>query len=1084
MLLPLLLLLLVGGAAAQAGIQLLNAATFLERVVDTSLLPTGPVNLGQLALTTPSGFVENITTYTFRVTGGVNVSTSFSFSTIGPVRAAAEVIAVGSQTLTNTAATMTMTSSQVYAYFELNLRATSPSAYYPVIVNGDITIGQCWKNNNEWLDGRGVVLYCPSTQQTLGYVGVVEALLQNDFWSLNVGCRYYPPQQAWYFAYLGTNITTSNASLSLLVQGTPDVATSEIYVDTSLEQGIQGPINWILEAPSPFPDSDCTGTCTSTDPSTYYQRYIPCNMSPGAYTALPSQDPNDYLDKNTYGTAGRYRNLLYAENPQLSNFSGGFRVGACLSYTWPQCSDQSLQDQIEGLPCRTWAFNYERDPANWVNAFGGCFGIASSSIRLLTYSTDPSSSQQYIEQFIGAANELSGGPLYGGTLGPMGTAQDLDTSSLSSFTFPQNNADTPTIIPLANVNMQPDVNTGPTCAEGRSFDSYGASGTNARGTCAVNLNRLGPLPAMTVSNSMSVHWQYPTLFIYDIEWPPWVTLSINVSLQTATANYTFELGYISAQGTTVNAVLASELTPVDNATALMFDAEIINVSMFGQPPVQNGQIVAVRDLWRPGAVISFDEAANFAQSTFGTVTPGEQTLTYAQLAQILEVRSPIPNDNTVQPLAAQYGMQLPSQNFNNYLCCTDPGAFSNYKLALLRSALPDMDFVPEAVALYGIATVFRSVARRGTGVDGLNDSPTIGLNPWTQCMYQHDDVAVLCPPSPNWIWINQPAGRANFGPNCQQWGITNEWFGTDQNIMKVCQSGQEGVCIPTLDQLTGDQPFSYETMLALRTAAFHAVCNSSGGCNSQRIPYYPPFLQPLDGGLHAYTCQAGLCFDPVDNFGPVIEIAISTNAQLLGVIVNLPTARLVDVSNEPGNECNVTLQQTGALSVGVENTGTVDGSFSVYIVFPEAANYVVNSPSPAQVTVSPGETAIVRFQIFASSTAPQAAQSGTLTLRDAIGGVLGTQVATCLTLTNVLVPNSSFVPPPSTPAPTINFGPPVTSLQAILIYVVVVLGAVILGILLVVGILRARAKVEHNRLLRRRQQLTSEINIEMARNIT
>lgn len=1051
-----LLLVVVVAGAVRAQTDIVDVATYEQCIIDAQLL-RDTIDLGNISCTDES---VGITAVTLAISPSSLGGLTLQINMTGNNRTDAEKVATNSQQLYNEEALVEVMSSQVRTRFQLDKRGLVPHAY----VEGGKKCGTdpCGrKDRADKLDGRNFVLYCPSRRGSitaaggfsdgvLGDCGEPDSVIHNDLWPANLGCKYLsgadfaakdPGDQAtfpdggdrWYYAFIGGTLAESG------LRG--GISEPEIEFDDGN--------NWILEAPAPG------------DP--FVNRKISCRLEPNNIYYLPVTSG---VASSYYPPSGRFRNMLFVQDRIPSRIVAGERLSDCRCIRWKFCNDQSAEERAAGEPCRTYRFGNERHDF----AFGSCWGTACQSVyRLIRYESLRVFGEEYLNDFNDISEETAGNDgARGGLVSPTCTGGRISNnpSTLDQFPWPNNFANTPRISPLINVNQEPLNDDAATAAEGRTFDAYGAPGTCARTECAICLAKLGPMRKMDCDSNSIMSWQFPIYERFAIREIP--LLETNLTVRVTPTNSTpriFELGKaeVVAQ-TNERFVLSSQF--FDPATQAVFRASIININVFGSVPTQNGEILAINDRWRPGGVISLDEAVDYAVRAIERDGQWPSTLSFAELSTIFD-----PREQPQQVLAQTFG-RLPDPNFRAYPCCDEPALYSVNRLAMLRSLYPQIDNVPELTLVMEQATVFRSVARPGAQQygnrgRGLYDGP-VDENPF----------APTDPPSSGWMWINAPEDRVRVGPFCHALGVTNEYWQVGENVARYCRSGQLGVCMPGIDIVTADATRLPDEIRARRLAEYQALCDSPDGCYSSGISYLPPNLQFNDGRLRVWTCEGSLCFDAVDDYGMTIELQLIFSGDLIRVIRDLPPARFVELT-DASDQCNVTIGDDGVLFAEVENIGSLPGEFSVTLDCRNAAFFDVLSSNPQTRGIDAG--ASERFEFIIRGSGPNTPRIETcfLILRDAIGGVLAQQDSECSARVNTaIVPpatNITFVP-----VDTADFGSTVPDWALILMTI----GGLILALLIIWGltnVVRGAKRWVYLRQLKREQlKSRQEINKALA----
>lgn len=989
----LLLAAIIGVVAAQGTTTVLDSATYKTCVIDSSLL-ADPIELGNITCSRDEVGVTALT-WVAPSGGGGGVTAQINMQS-SVERSAAEKIAVGANRLVNEAALVSVNVSAARGRFLLDkITVPIPHDYHPS--TRECGTGTCRLRGYETTDGRDWVLFCPSLRFSLtstgtvsngivGHIGRISPLLHNDLWPPNLGCRYRPLDapadptfigcngcnggwnnaNRWYFAFINGTVAESGLS--------PNAVPPEITDDAD---------QWIL-------DENANKIC--------------CCMAKNRPHPLPTDSLHEY-----FPPGGRYRNLYYVQGVVPSGFrtpANMTRVSDCVRYKWPFCGSQSQVDRDAGMPCRAWRFNVERG-GHFVG--GDCFGGAcQSTFELDNFKPLNTISRQYTSTFGGPGgggtlqSEQAGlGGQSGGTLAPMCSAKMIGDNSATArvFAWPHNYANTPRISPLVNINTDPNMDVGPLAAEGRIFDAYGGPGTCTKAKCSICLSKLGPLNDMNCDNEYSLHMRFPMATRWRINERILTEADLTVTVTTNATTRVFHVGRVeSLVSTETRFVLSTQY--FDNETQSLFRVNLLKVNTWGRTPSQKGEIWAIDDHWRPGGVISLDEALDYAIGAMRTDNKYPSKLTFAALSATFEPRSQNPQGSDVVRV---YGI-LPHSGFNRYLCCGEPAEYATHKLAMLRSIYPEIDTVAgvlgSTVAKLSSVTMFRSIARpgarsRGNQGRGLFDVASAQApNP----------VPRGAPPSDGWVWVDPPRDSVTAGPFCNAMGMTNEWLQAGENIGKYCRSGQIGVCTPGFDPgqqagigydpLTNDVTPNFSVMIARRLAEYTRQCESAAGCYSEPLPFYPPNLQLNDGAARAYTCGGSLCFDSPSEFGLELIFQTVFSGDLMRVIIDLPAANFV-TDDSPEALCNVTTGGAGTSSVRVINLGAVPGEFSVVLDCSGAPSIQIETANPLTRTVSPGETVLYTWVLSAAGAIAPRVEDCFFTLIDPVGGRLAMQIEEC-----------------------------------------------------------------------------------------
>jgi hypothetical protein len=436
-------------------------------------------------------------------------------------------------------------------------------------------------------------------------------------------------------------------------------------------------------------------------------------------------------------------------------------------------------------------------------------------------------------------------------------------------------------------------------------------------------------------------------------YPIWRTFTLNPA-----ANYVYNVTLtIAREGAPVQHIEVGQITEDNGQTEIVISQEsadgtvrldLLGQQRFGVVPAQDGVIFALDDQWRAGYV------------------------------QLLAGENLFQNQN------------LPPGCFQTPLMQQVPG---NLQCNASRPTTPVQPCPPLTAATQ--PTVYQHIARPGTFGIGYEEGA------------QNPRAPGAGPPQ-TWGWCRQGELGCNFGPNCNQVGISNDYYQQGENADIVCFSGLGNTCIPGEDYWSpGSGAYLPPEMIALNNAAYAA--------NPQlRVPYAPDFLQYDDGVQRTWLNNGSLWWKPPQSVGVNVRFRILIDGSLVRFLEVLPTGTLeyVDVNGTavPASQspiCNVVVGEISTIHVAACNNDTVGGTYAVVLDCSAATDLVIEGPQNIDVGLNPGECTVIEYAVQASGAFVQATQQCAIYLFDAEEDLLAQLPISC----NQSLPFSPTLPP-------------------------------------------------------------------------
>jgi hypothetical protein len=464
------------------------------------------------------------------------------------------------------------------------------------------------------------------------------------------------------------------------------------------------------------------------------------------------------------------------------------------------------------------------------------------------------------------------------------------------------------------------------------IDALGGGDNCNRLFCAICLQKLGPGTAIGSFRSAQMGWRFPIWRTFTLR--PEANLVYNVTLRIERAG-TDPVEIAVGSITETNGQSRVELSQASPDGRVRLD--LLGQARFGNIPAQDGIIFALEDRWRPGDV---------------ELLPGES----------------LANNWNAPPGCLQNAIQART-----------PG---NPACNASRDDLPPA-CAPLINANGTRPSVYRHIARSGTFGVGYEEGP---LNP-------RGDFGA--PPPTSWGWCRQGEGYCNFGPNCNQVGISNDFYQAGENADIVCFSGNIDTCIPGHDTWSPSSG-------AMLPPEFIAANQQSYAENPQlRQPYMPDFLQFDDGVQRTWLHDQALYWQPPQSVGVKVRFRILIDGAFVRFLRVLPTGFLRYINEStPTNSsvnptCNVVVGQVGALRVEACNNDTLAGSYFTRLDCSASESLVVQGPIDESFGLDAGQCLSIEYAIQATGAFIETTKSCNVLLFDSEANPLFQLGATC-----------------------------------------------------------------------------------------